>query len=192
MARLRLLRFGLVSVLVLVAAACRLAVPGDEGFPRREPTESGVIEELKRETPFPLYYLGGSVAGFPLTDADSGRPGWVTFIYGTCEPHDPDGFFGPEGGSCAPPIAVQNFRYVERDWRFATGCDRLPSLRGVPTVRHDGLVLFTGPVAVKIYGPTRAEERRLALALRALDGSVGPSAPLPPPRNVEAALASCR
>jgi len=188
LARLGLVHLGITSVLVVAAPSCRW--PGEStggGFRRGEPIESGVVERIEREAPFRLYYLGRSFAGFPLTHAEGSSPGEASFIYGDCEIVDPDGVFGPEGGSCSPPMQVQ---IVPRRY-LADGCRRVRSLRGVPTVRADGLVLFTGPVIIKIWGRSEAEERRMAAALRSLDGSVAPSEPLPPPQDPIAARASC-
>jgi hypothetical protein len=175
-------------VLVVGTPACRW--PGEStggGFRRGEPIESGVVERIEREAPFRLYYLGRSFAGFPLTHAEGSWSGEATFIYGECEIVDPDGFLGPEGGSCSPPMHVQIIprRYI------AEGCRRVRSRRGVPTVRDGGLILFTGPVLVKLSGRSEAEERRMAAALRSLDGSVAPSEPLPPPQDPVAARTSC-
>jgi hypothetical protein len=72
------------------------------------------------------------------------------------------------------------------------GCYRRPSLRGVATVRHDGLVLFTSKIGVKIYSRSPAEERRVAPSLRALDGTVPPEMDLPSSAfDVETLLSPC-
>jgi hypothetical protein len=67
------------------------------------------------------------------------------------------------------------------------------SPRGVPTVRHDGLVLFTARTVVKIYARGPVEDGRVAGALRSLHGSIGPRESLPPPDfDVDTALVRCQ
>lgn len=140
-----------------------------------------------------LYYAGRSFAELALTHAESEGGGRALFVYGSCEIDDPDGILGPEGGSCSPPVQIQVFPFDPDQWRLAAGCFRRPPLRGVPTVRHDGLVLFTARTVVKIYARGPAEDRRVAQALRSLDGSVGQGVSLPPPAfHAETALTACR
>jgi hypothetical protein len=110
------------------------------------------------ELPDGLYYAGLSFAGLPLTHADAGG----LFVYGDCTPKADAG--------CAPPVEIQHFSFRRGDWALAVGCHLLPSLRGVPTVRHDGLVLVTRGTFVKIYARNTAEDRRVALALRPIRG----------------------
>ncbi len=133
----------------------------------------------------PLYWAGRSFAGLPLAHARSGEAGEASFLYGDCNPR---GGFLSEGG-CAPPVQVLQRPFVPRDWSRAYACRRLPEIRGVPTARHDGLVLFTGRVVVKVYGRSPAEEREVANALRTLDGSR--SLPEPPPGVLAAVERAC-
>lgn len=157
------------------------------------PVDDATLERLADASGPASYYAGRSFAGLPLTHAESAGAGRAFFVYGSCEIDDPDGFFGPEGGSCSPPVQIQVFRFDANQWRLAAGCYSRPSLRGVPTVRHDGLVLFTARTVVKIYARSPAEERRVARELRSLDGRVQTGADLPPPAfDVESALARCR
>jgi hypothetical protein len=157
------------------------------------PVTDAELERLARASGPRLYYAGRSFADLPLTHAESAEGGRALFVYGTCEVEDPDGILGPEGGSCSPPIQIQVFPFDPQQWGLAAGCFRRPTLRGVPTVRHDGLVLFTARTVVKIYARGPAEDRSVAEALRSLDGSVGTGATLPPPTfDAETALAACR
>jgi hypothetical protein len=71
-------------------------------------------------------------------------------------------------------------------------CHRRPTLLGVPTVRHDGLVLFTEGQVVKIYARSAAEDRRVALALRRVsDNKPAPRLPAPDPRVSELQAEVC-
>ena len=135
-----------------------------------------------------MYFAGPSVFGLPLTRAN----GWSSddrqafFAYGTCEL--------PEGeGGCAVPVEIQHFRFDVAQWRLADGCFRHPPLRGVPTATHDGLVLFTESIVVKVYARTAAEERRVVGELRGLNTEVAKTEPLPapPPRIRELVFHVC-
>jgi hypothetical protein len=74
-----------------------------------------------------------------------------------------------------------DFRFQPRQWSQAVGCSRRPPLGGVPTARHDGLVLFTGSIVVKVYARSAREERRVVEELRGLNTSLELGEPLPPP-----------
>jgi hypothetical protein len=139
---------------------------------------SGVGDELGdlEDAPMPTYYLGDEFAGLPLTDVERGGDGRALFVYGEC---DLEG----EGDTfvCAEPtVQVQVFPFDADDWRKAVACRGLPSLRGVPTVRHDGLVLATRRTIVKIYARSPAEDLRAARSIRAV-GDETPARSLPPP-----------
>ena len=137
------------------------------------------IDELSKQSGPPLYYAGRSVSGLPLTEAQgsSSSSDGGFFAYGTCEL--------PEGeGGCPLPIEIQLFRFEPAQWGAAEGCFRLPSLRGVPTVRHDGLVLFTDSIVVKVYARDPAEERQVVAELRGLNTDLPKDALLPPPTRI--------
>src|ERR687884_1652711 len=106
-----------------------------------------------------FYFAGSRFAGLPLTDVEVDEQGRAFFAYGTCVIPA-----GQEGG-CAVPVQIQNFPFKRSLWRLAVGCHRRPELLHVPTVRHDGLVLFTRRAVVKIYARSPAEDRRGAPSL---------------------------
>ena len=142
------------------------------------------LDRLTRSRGHELYYLGRSFEGLPLTHVSSSGGGYAVFIYGDCDPDDGGLLdFVPSDGGCAPPVQIQHFPFDPSDWTIATGCRRLRDLRGVPTARHDGLVLFTGRQIVKIYGMSGAQDRRIARALRPLNGSGGGRSLPPPPKR---------
>jgi len=140
---------------------------------------SRVDREDLEKFPGGLYYAGVEFAGLPLTHAETGG----LFVYGSCNPSGDD-------GGCAPPIEIQHFAFRRGDWSRAMFCRRLPSLRGVPTVRHDGLVLLTRDGVVKIYARTPAEDRRVALALRPVNART--PARLAPPSSAVVRLVNRR
>jgi hypothetical protein len=140
------------------------------------------LDELRRDAPPDVYYLGESFEGEELSHVDGGRR---FFVYGTCDP-------GPETG-CAPPIQIQHRAFVAREWALAAGCMPAGSIRGVPAVHHDSLIVLTRGSFVKIYATSDAQTRRAFEALRSLDGSVGAGDSLPPaaPRVIRAVLDGC-
>jgi hypothetical protein len=124
----------------------------------------------------------------PLIDIEVDEQGRAFFAYGTCVIPA-----GQEGG-CSVPVQIQNFPFQPRLWRLAVGCHRRPELLHVPTVRHDGLVLFTRRAVVKIYARSPAEDKRVALSLRDVRTPDTVLRRLPPPsRSVRRLQASvCR
>jgi hypothetical protein len=145
-----------VVALVLVASSCDSR--NHVTVPHGEDIEGGLAEA--RASSLPIYYAGRSFASLPLTDVELDLPGRALIAYGTCR------IALPADGGCSVPVQIQHFPFKSGDWRLAIDCHRLPSLLGVPTVRHDGLVLFTERQVVKIYARTAVEDRRVALALR--------------------------
>jgi hypothetical protein len=132
------------------------------------------------QLPADLYYAGLTFAGLPLTHAEAGG----LFVYGSCTPKSDEG--------CAPPIEIQQFPFRPADWQRAMFCRRLGSLRGVPMVRHDGLILLTRRTVLKIYARDAAEDRRVALALRPIRGQPGRQLPPPPPAITRLVARVCR
>jgi hypothetical protein len=161
-------------VLALLTSSC-----SDRGYvtvPRGEDVDGGLAKA--RESAFPIYYLGRSFAGLPLTDVVLDRQDRALIAYGTCR------IALPAEGGCSVPIQIQHFPFKFGDWRLAVNCYRRPELLGVPTVRHDGLVLFTGTRVVKIYARDATEDRRVAMALRRITEN-HPIRHLPePPRRI--------
>jgi hypothetical protein len=171
-----------VVVLVLLAGGC-----GSRGYvtvPRGEDVEGGLSNA--RASLFPIYYAGRTFAGLPLTDVEVEGPDRALIAYGKCR------IALPADGGCSVPVQIQHFPFKSGDWRLAVNCHRRPSLLGVPTVRHDGLVLFTEGRVVKIYARSAAEDRRVALALRRVsDDKPARRLPAPDPRVSELQAEVC-
>jgi hypothetical protein len=154
-------------LLVLALAGCSF---GDER--RSEEDALRAQDDVGR----PLYWLGESFEGFPLTAAQSDGPGRGLLVYGECDGESQ----GIDSFHCTKPqLQVQFLPFDAVGWKIASGCRTLASLRGVPTLRHDGLVLVTGDGLVKVYSQNAAQDRRVALALRAVGEQR--RAKLPPP-----------
>lgn len=177
------------------AVAVVLAVAGITQSADTEPVPASphgtlAIEQVPGFSDFPLYWLGTSFEGLPLTRIVSaapvpprGGPGdvpagpgptrAVSFTYGACR-----------GASCTPPlrVLVRPACAVEAA-RPAEAARRL-HVRGVPVVaRGDRYILRTGSVAVTASG--RDAHRRLHALERMRSANVGggdvrPGERLPP------------
>jgi hypothetical protein len=138
-----------------------------------------------------LYWLGESYDGLPLTEASAETEAGARralFIYGECEGESE----GIDDFHCTKPqIQVQHFPFDAVGWKIASGCRTLSSLRGVPTLRHDGLVLVTRDGIVKIYGRRKSEDARIALALQPLAKPQTKRLPAPTAAQREIVAAAC-
>jgi hypothetical protein len=148
---------GAALVLVLLAACVHAGDGLGEDDARRAQEEAGIT----------LYWAGESFEALPLTASQVDGPGRALFVYGECDGESE----GIDGFHCTKPqLQVQHFPFDAVGWEIASGCRSLDSLRGVPTLRHDGLVLVTGDGIVKVYATNAAQDRRLARALRPVGG----------------------
>lgn len=120
----------------------------------------------QEEASVQLYWLGESYDGLPLTEASAETEVGARralFVYGECDGESE----GVDGFQCTKAqLQIQHFPFEAVGWKLASGCRTLPSLRGVPTLRHDGLVLVTRDGIVKIYGRRKSEDGRIARALK--------------------------
>jgi hypothetical protein len=167
---------------LLLVAATLLA-----GCGAKESDLAEELERVKRSSIGPVYWLGSSFEGLPLTGIEEG-PGGPFFIYGECNGEQRGDSFhctGPQVRVYHEPI-VNPDRYPEH-----FSCTRL-TIRGVPAAKFSGFQIYTGESLVKVDAPTPAQVRRAAAALRTIDGSTGPGAPLPPPAiDVDRGLDRC-
>ncbi len=126
------------------------------------------VETAKRFERFPLYWVGERFEKWDLKHVDVPGPyGFATLIYGDCKVEDPDGFFGPEGGSCPPPLSIQiSPLCFHLDVVAQAPIWKRRSIRGAPVGSSDSApVLFTRGAQVKVY---RGQGSDPGLALRAL------------------------
>lgn len=185
---------GLLLALGALAAAAVLLV-------ERRSSNSDVAAAREFEG-FPLYWVGERFEKWELRAIDlPGPAGFATLIYGDCEIEDPDGFFGPEGGSCTPPLSIQ----VSPLCFHLGDVARAPiwkrrSVRGAPVGSSDSApVLFTRGAQVKVY---RGQGSDAGLAMRALHALrslnevppvIDSSSPIPgPDRRILAGSLPCR
>lgn len=133
------------------------------------------VKRLQANSTEAVYFAGMYFGGLPVSDVEGEGRNYELVAYGTCSSSGFD-------SGCAPPIEISEAPFKPAQWRLAVGCRRLPSLRGVPTLRHDAFVLVTGRQIVEIYARSPAEDRRVALALRRVDGKPTPvQVPQPSP-----------
>jgi hypothetical protein len=118
---------------------------------------------------FPLYWVGERFERWELRAVELPRTssGFATLIYGDCDVHDPDGFFGPEGGSCTPPLSIQiSPLCFHLDVAAHAPIWKRRTIRGAPVGSSDSApVLFTRGAQVKVY---RGQGSDPGLAMRAL------------------------
>jgi hypothetical protein len=124
---------GPIAVVLLVAVA--LSGCGEDALDE--------VERLRDQGGPPLYWAGDSFAELPLTHVESGAPGHVLVVYGDCEPSSDSG--------CAPPIEIQQVPIEGASPPIGPGsvCRRVASVRGVPAVRVDGLVILTSDGSIR-------------------------------------------
>ncbi|HXF00072.1 MAG TPA: hypothetical protein VN458_06980 [Solirubrobacterales bacterium] len=154
---------------------------------------------------FPVYSLGSSVGGLPLTsitrrcDAlEAGAPGranYVSYVYGVCP--------GIEEGTeniCQAPLAIQTWPACERslaDYQLAAGVpyprEKLGKLEGVPAYSFDEgtrveLYTSTATIAIFVTDPALIDPAVAAIQPEPASEPPGESAPadaesanLPPP-----------
>ncbi len=178
---------GLVGVLLLAVIAVVVGTRvGDRGEVK---ADVAAAREFKQ---FPLYWVGERFERWELRDVElPGRVshGYANLIYGDCEVEDPDGLFGPEGGSCTPPLAIQisplcfhlDVAARARVWTRRT-------IRGAPVGSSDGApVLFTRGAQIKLYrgqGSDPGLPMRALRAIRSLNAVppiIAESRRIPPP-----------
>jgi hypothetical protein len=150
-------------------------------------TSKADVGQARRFEAFPLYWAGPQFEKWELEAIDglNGPAKFVTFIYGTCTPHDGD------EPSCVPPIEIQLSPLCSHlDVVAARPIWRHRRIRGAPVGSNpDGApVLFSSRAQVKVYrgeGTDPAVALRVLRALRSLnrvrpviasDGSI----PVPP------------
>jgi len=142
----------MVFSVVLVLGGC--SVSGD--------TTKADVTQARRFDEFPLYWAGPRFERWDLKAIDglAGPARFVTFIYGTCTPHDGD------EPSCVPPIQIQlSPLCFHLDVVAARPIWRHRRIRGAPVGSNpDGApVLFSSRAQVKVY---RGEGTDPAVALR--------------------------
>jgi hypothetical protein len=164
------------SALLLLApllGACASAVPPHTLAPN--PVESLIALPAAGPRGFPVYWLGASFQGLPLTEVLRDRGGAVTVAYGECL----------RGGqyTCVVPLTVVTS--PDNSFRpHGTAAMRVVMLRGVRSysaARGLTVEVPTGSVVVSIYAQRPGLARAAARAMVPLNTLGLPGAPLPAP-----------
>lgn len=190
------LRFALIGLAVFAGgfavtgvALSLLGGGGGSAAPASAGQITWTIEDAKAFTDFPLYWLGESYEGLPLTKIiryryDPEPPispieaeNIVLFIYGSCTP-------GPESG-CAPPLSIRVEPYcMKPPERIATAVRGTPfEVRGAVAEQIAGdLRIWTEEVSVKVFTEGAASQVEAVEKLRLVsEGPKGAQRTLGPP-----------
>jgi hypothetical protein len=151
----------------------------------------GKLRQIAATSATPHYYLGAEFAGEKLTDVsifddDSGAeaegdisldPGQTLVImYGeSCSAED---------GTCNAKFEITTEPFRPERYEIAVDCERLASLRGVPTVQQaDAVSLFTANLVIRLGNTADAPKQATAAAaaLREVDQDQPTGANLPAP-----------
>ena len=193
------LRYALIGLAVFaggfaVTGVTLSLLDGGGGGPA-QPAAAGqlrwTIDDARQFKEFPLYWLGESYEGLPLTkiiryryDPEPPIPpieaeNSVTFIYGSCTP-------GPESG-CATPLSIVLDDYcLKPPERISTSVKRGPPFdvrRGLAQyIGRDHVRVWTGNVSIAIFTEGAASQVEAAEKLRLVsEGPEGAQRTLGPP-----------
>lgn len=155
------MRAWLTSAMALVVIALGLAgCVGDEG--------SADLGGLKSFNGYEVYYAGAEAEGAPLSQVarredprgDGASDDW-TFAYGDCEPTG-------DGGSCGPPVEVQNFPACHRPAAGNSRPLKFFDFRGARAtwLGEADLDIYAGNTAIAIFASDRRAALRVGRELR--------------------------
>jgi hypothetical protein len=169
------LGLGVAQLLTLAASYVRETTPEAVA----QPEGTWTVYELERFRGFPVYWLGESYQGLPLTDIayvrDAGPPDgsrppveYVALVYGTCE--IPAGA-PEETAGCAPPIQVITDPFCLNRPSWLAQAARVGSpetLRGALAqhTQSGNLHVYTADATIVVFasaGPEAAEQAVMAL-----------------------------
>lgn len=159
-----------VTAPLLIALA--LTLGGCGNTLQDQPIPHNILESLI-ESPFPVYWLGGSFQGLAVTEATHDPGDAFSVQYGDC-------LSGGEG-ECVPPLRVVS----SPDNSFLPGggaATRTLALRGVrATLANAGraIVIPTGGVVLDIYAKSSQLALAAAQAMVPINSAGAPQAPLP-------------
>lgn len=141
-----------------------------------EPTPPSALEPLVMQEAFPVYWLGGTFQGLPITDVGRDPSGAYEIQYGNC-------LVGGES-VCVTPLQI----VTSPDNGFLPGSGAAQSavlirgVRGRSALGGRALTLPTGGVVVDLYANKPALARAAAEAMVTVNSLSLPDAPLAPPR----------
>jgi hypothetical protein len=198
-------------VVAALGAAVLLAGCGAQEGAVTPPSEvSPELERIRDQSDGPVYWLGSSFEGLPLTESGGPQTESTSSISTTREPGAPQRPPAPRRGpffvygECNGEGEGDSFRCTGpqiqlQHWPIASpsrypehfSCTRTV-IRGVPAAQFTDLEIYIGRSLVRIFAPSAAQARRAAAALRPLGREGAASEPLPPPAiDVNQALKRC-
>jgi hypothetical protein len=160
----------------LAGALCALCLGACGDSVQNQPIPHNSLESMLL-APYPVYWLGATFHGLPITEASHDPSGAFTVQYGDCL----------EGGqsTCVPPLKV----ITSPDNGFFPGegspaAHATISLRGVPAhlaARGEAISLATDGVILDVYAHTPALARAAAQTAAPINAPGTPGAPLAAP-----------
>lgn len=157
---------------ILLGGLCALALSACADTVQQRPIAHNVLEGLV-VAPFPVYWLGKSFRGMPVTEATHDPGGAYSVLYGDC-------LQGGQG-TCVAPLRIVS----SPDNGFLPGGDaalRKGVVRGLPVTLAQGgrtIILATGRIIVSIYATDRAVASAAARTIVPINEVASPGEPLP-------------
>jgi len=161
----------------LTAAVAAVGVAGCSTPLRIPPAPPNPLEALISIERYPVFWLGERFAGLPLSEVEEDIGGAVTLGYGACT----------RGGqySCLLPLTVVTSPENSFLPHGTLPLERV-SVRGITAYATSDRRIYelpTASVIVAIYAQTPSLAREAVIGLAALNGTVLPGEPLPPPQK---------
>jgi len=160
--------------LIPLAALCALALTSCADTVQQKPIPHNILEGLV-VAPYPVYWLGASFLGKPLSEASHDPGGAYSVLYGSC-------LQGGQG-TCVPPLRLVS----SPDNGFLPGGGARAheiTVRGAPaTLTQQGrtIIVPTGPVVVTIYAHSAPLAAAAAAAMVPINAVGAPGEALPAP-----------
>ncbi len=159
-------------LLLSLACICALALSACADTVQQRPLAHNILEGLL-VAPFPVYWLGGSFRGMPVTEATHDPGGAYSVLYGDC-------LQGGQG-TCVAPLRIVS----SPDNSFVPGGNaktHTQTIRGVSaTVAAGGrtILLATGRIIVGIYATDAAAADAAARVIVPINAVATAADPLP-------------
>jgi hypothetical protein len=158
-----------------LAVAAGVALTGCGDTIRFRPVPADQLVKAITSVRFPVYWLGRTFEGMPITTLDRDAGGAFDAAYGSCVK-------GGQG-TCVTPVLI----VTSPDNSFVPGGGRgrphtaVRGLRAVTSPNGRTLQIPTGPVIVNIYASSAGLARQVAEEISPMNQPGSPAAPLPPP-----------
>jgi hypothetical protein len=155
-----------------LAGLCALALGACADTVQQRPIAHNILEGLVA-APYPVYWLGGSFRGMPVTEATHDPGGAYSVLYGDC-------LQGGQG-TCVAPLRIVS----SPDNSFLPGGGvptQTRTIRGLPATLAQGgrtIVIATGRIVVSIYATDAAVASAAAHTIVPINEVASPGDPLP-------------